>query len=315
MSKQKGQLTLLLVTIVACLVAIFSLRYLLISLDISTNLLVYPAFLFLALFLFLLQEALNPVFAGLALQSVGASTRYLTQLLITLFATSANSTVPIPAGVPVRAVLQKRLLSIPYGVSASAFVIELVIGYGITVIAAILTSLVWLRSPVEPVLNRLSSQINYLMFAVGLTLAVAGLSFVLIKYLVQKQVVKRLELAIELLRHAKLLPVLAMISISFFSIVLATGRFQALLYAMDVSALWGPLMAALLLSRIVGVLSFVPMGLGIRDASLASLLVLIGVPLPFAIAGATLDRLVMTLPYLVGGIWATHTLGKQFLLD
>jgi uncharacterized membrane protein YbhN (UPF0104 family) len=73
-------------------------------------------------------------------------------------------------------------------------------------------------------------------------------------------------------------------------------------------------MAALFLSRVAGVLSFIPMGLGVRDASLASLLLVMGISGTSAAAGAALDRVIMTIPYLVGGVLATHVLGKRFLV-
>jgi uncharacterized membrane protein YbhN (UPF0104 family) len=57
------------------------------------------------------------------------------------------------------------------------------------------------------------------------------------------------------------------------------------------------------------------MGLGVRDASLASLLVLVNVASPVAIAVSALDRLVMIAPYILGGVVATHQLGKKVLME
>ena len=55
------------------------------------------------------------------------------------------------------------------------------------------------------------------------------------------------------------------------------------------------------------------MGLGIRDVSLASLIVMLGVPVVPAVTAATIERIVITVPYFVGGVIATHILGKNVI--
>lgn len=300
-----------LITLGASFAALFFLRRIMITTETSQALLFSPWFLLAAMVFFLVQESLNPVFAALALKSVGQSTRYVPQLLITMLATSANSTVPVPAGMPIRAFLQKQLLDIPYTKSASAILIETAVGYGLTFLAAIITSIFWFREILT--VQDSIRQNGWIVLVVGLIIAVF-LSFVFVVYIQKRQLTQQVMNAVHLLLQAKLLPLLGMGIIMFVSFGLALLRFEMILYATGVQAPFGPLMAALLLSRIIGVLSFVPMGLGIRDASLASLLMLIGIPATHAAAGAAIDRLIMTIPYLVGGVVATHLLGKRLLV-
>lgn len=311
MTKRSGSSLLYLITLGAALVAIVLLRRVIVATESSQVFLFSPWFLLAAVIAFLVQESLNPVFAALALKSVGQSTRYVPQLLITMLATSANSTVPVPAGMPIRAFLQKQLLDIPYTKSASAILIETAVGYGLTFLAAVITGIIWFREIIGT--QDFLRQNGLLISLVGFVLLIL-FSFVFVTYVKKRQLTKQLIDAIRLLLQAKLLPLFGMVIIMFASFVLALLRFEMILYAMGAQAPFGPLMAALLLSRIAGVLSFIPMGLGVRDASLASLLLLIGIPGTYAAAGAALDRVIMTIPYLIGGVIATHVLGKRLLV-
>ena len=56
--------------------------------------------------------------------------------------------------------------------------------------------------------------------------------------------------------------------------------------------------AALCISRMATVISLMPMGIGVREASLGASLVGLGVPLPVALFVVVTDRVVITLPYL-----------------
>jgi len=312
MSKRSGSTFLYLITLGSLLVAIFFLRRAIVSTEASQEVLLSPWYLLAATIAFLIQESLNPIFASFALKSVGQSTKYIPQLLITLLATSANSTVPVPAGMPIRAFLQKQLLDIQYAKSASGILIETVVGYGLTFAAAIITSFIWFHRTINS--QDLLRHQGLLILKLGLlTSFLLGAFFVW--YIKKRRLAQQLKNAIQLLLHARLLPLIGMIIITLISFGLALLRFELILIAMGTKAPIGPLMAALLLSRVAGVLSFVPMGLGIRDASLVSLLILIGVPGASAAAAAALDRVIMTIPYLVGGVIATHVLGKRLLVN
>lgn len=312
MIKRSGLFLLYLITLGAALVAIIFLRGSVASAESSFGLLLYPWFLLLAFGTFLVQESLNPLFAALALSSVGQSTRYVPQLLITVFATSANSTVPVPAGIPIRAFLQKQLLNISYSKSASAILIEMAVGYGLTFLAAVFAGIIWFREVISTQSFLYQNTLLILLLALGLSVSLAFLSITCVK---KHQLTKQLAEAKHQLLQAKLLHVFAMAAMMLVSYGLTFLRFEMILFSTNSQAPFGPLMAALLLSRMAGVLSFVPMGLGVRDASLVSLLVLSGLPGSFAAAAAAMDRVIMTLPYLVGSVIATHIIGKRFLVS
>jgi uncharacterized protein (TIRG00374 family) len=113
--------------------------------------------------------------------------------------------------------------------------------------------------------------------------------------------------------RAKLWPIIGMFTATAFSLCLTLLRTSMILYAVGINVPYGSLLAILLISRLSGVISFIPMGLGIRDASLAALLVVISVPAKHAMVVAAIDRIIMTGPYLVGGVIATHFFGKKLL--
>ena len=261
-----------------------------------------------ALFLFLVQEALNPIFAGLALRSVGESTRYRMQLLIILLSTSANSAVPFPAGMPIRAVLQKQFIHIPLAKSAGAMLIETLVGYGIVTACALASGYLWFRVAFEQQLHDLRGSSMVLAALAGFLLAVCVIGMVYVKK--DKLRGSVMEAGRQAVR-ARIVPLVGMAVVVLASMLLALARFELILQAMGIEAACGPLLGALLISRLAGVVSLVPMGLGVRDVSLVSMLLMLGVSGPHAIAAAAIDRILMTVPYLAGGLIATHFLGKQ----
>lgn len=311
MSKRSGLLLLNLLTLGAAIIAIILLRRMVISSASSPSFLLSPWLLGVAAIVFLVQEGLTPVFAALALKSVGQSTRYKPQLLITILATSANSAAPIPAGMPIRAFLQKQVLAIPYTKSASAILIETAVGYGLTFLAAIITSLIWLRQVLGQQVTLWQN--SMLIFVTGLVILFLVL-LAIGMYIGKRNLTQQMTNIFYLLLQAKLWPLLGMVFIFGASLVLATLRLQLILLALGTPAPVGPLMAATLVSRIAGVLSFLPMGIGVRDASLASLLFIIGIPAIYATAAAAIDRVIMIVPYLIGGVIATRVLGQRLLV-
>lgn len=311
MKMKYARLGLLVVTFVVAAVALFLLRRLFSSTSVHQGLVFAPWAIVVSLLAFLLQEMLNPLVAALALRSLGQSTQYWPQLLITLVSISANSTVPVPAGIPLRSFLQKRILHIPYTKSAGGILLETAVGYGTTTLAAVITTSIWLRVVIGDRFSILQQRQTIFVLVAGATLIMA--LFVLLVARYKKNWIQRTREAIFLVLGARILPLLGMVAVTVFSFGLALIRFGMILYAVDAQAPYGALMAALFLSRLAGVLSFIPMGLGTRDVSLVSLLVLIGVSTPQAVAAAAIDRVIIVAPYLVGGTVATHLLGRNLL--
>jgi uncharacterized membrane protein YbhN (UPF0104 family) len=308
MKKIFSPLGMSIVTLAAALAALFSIPLLLPTLSFEGERITSFWPIGAALFLFLVQEALNPIFAGLALRSVGESTRYRTQLLIILLSTSANSAVPFPAGIPIRAVLQKQFFQIPLAKSAGAMLIETLVGYGIVAACAFVSGYLWFRVAFEQQLRDLRGSSIALVALAGSLLAVCVFWIVFSK---KKKLQGSVMEAGRQAAQARIMPLGGMAVVVLASMLLALIRFELILQAIGIEASYGPLLGALLISRLAGVVSLVPMGLGIRDASLVSMLIMLGVSAPHAIAAAAIDRIIMTVPNLVGGFIATHLLGRQ----
>ena len=256
-----------------------------------------------------LQQLLTPLFSLLALRSVGQITQYVPMLWITMLSTSANSTVPFPAGLPIRAVLQKKILKISYTTSSSAIVIETITSYGYLIIAVIITGVLWLGPVLKQRISVFKGPLFFVLILIGICL-----SLVLI-YLIARRIngnlVEYLRNAGRLILKVKPKPLLVMSLLTVVSFVLSILRFSMVLYSVGIRISPGPLFSALVFAHLAGVISFVPMGLGVRDVSLASLLVMLGVPVEHAAAAAAFDRVLITVPILVGGIIATRIIGGE----
>jgi len=71
------------------------------------------------------------------------------------------------------------------------------------------------------------------------------------------------------------------------------------------------LLVFIIISYLSGVVSFDPMGLGIRDVSFGSLLIFSGISVPSAAAITAIDRIIVSVIYLSGSVAATHFIGRQ----
>lgn len=229
------------------------------------------------------QELLGTLIAQIALAAFGQRAAFARLLAIVTAATSANSLVPVPAGIPARLWLQQSLLGIPPAPATAAIGLELLAGYGVLGIFAALGAL---------------------HFGVGVDIDVRYLAVALIATVaaVFPAWHWRRRLQERLLRVIAARPVPAFVAITIalnlVVIVLATLRLWLILHAAGHTAAAYDLVAALCIARVAGVASMIPMGLGSRDVTLTGLLALAGVPLPVALVAAAVDRVLSTLPYM-----------------
>lgn len=314
MNERRLQIGLIIVTLIVAAIAVLISRRQISSIAFGQVFTLVPWAFAVAIAASLLQEMLNPVFGYFALHSVGQSTRYLPQFMIMMFSTSANSTVPVPAGIPIRAFLQKKIINIPYTKSASGLLLETIVGYSTVIILAIVTSYLWLRKSVYQQFSEWIQPVRMKAPALATIFIVVILIGLLVFISIRKTKLMTLTvMGFKELIRAKLWPIIGMFSVTALSICLTLLRASMILYAVGINVPYGPLLAILLISRLAGVISLIPMGLGIRDASLAALLLVIGVPATHAVVTAAIDRIIMTTPYLVGSVIATHILGKKLL--
>ncbi|MDY6973420.1 MAG: lysylphosphatidylglycerol synthase transmembrane domain-containing protein [Thermodesulfobacteriota bacterium] len=307
----RQQTLLRILTLVAALVVVGIIHHLYSSVQEKSDFVLHPWFLALALGFALVQKALGPVSIMIVFQSLNQRSNYMPLLWITMFSTTANSAVPFPAGIPIRAILQRRIMGIPYATSVSGLVIETALSYSCAAITCLVTGLLWLA----PALNIRMAYFQGPLLTGSIVIALL-FSFALlytIGHRLKGNVIHHLQDAARQMVNARHGPLLIVTGLILFSYIISLLRFEMVLQAMGHYAPPGPLLAAMILSYLAGVVSFVPMGLGIRDVSLGSLLVFLGIPLAPAAAAAAIDRILISMPYLIGGGVATHVLGRDVL--
>lgn len=252
------------------------------------------------------QELLNPWLAKFSLRAIGQDGDYWRLLGIVTTTSASNAVIPLPAGIPLRVWLQKRWLGISYPDSTLAAILESFIGYGVLGLAAILSMIAWAPN----LLRRTASFHSWILFCGTLAMlaVVAQCARLLInRYAPTVIVLFRLQRASRL--SWKSLSAIAAITI--LGVTLAYVRVALLGWALSVSALdWGLVFTGLVVSRLAGVASMIPMGLGARDVSLGYFLILAGTSASSATAWVILDRLVMTIPYLMIGLLSMLILRK-----
>lgn len=262
--------------------------------------------LLLALAATVAQEFLNPWLAKFSLRAIGQDGGYWRLLGIVTTTSASNAAIPLPAGIPLRVWLQKRWLGIPYQDSTLAAVLESLIGYGVLGLTAALSMAVW----TPDLLHKAAHLHAWVLLCGVLALFVVMapcLRLLISRYAPTTIAAMRLRRASEF--GWKSLSVVA--AITAIGIALAYVRLALLGWALSVSALdWGLIFTGLVVSRLAGVASMIPMGLGARDVSLGYFLVLAGATASSASAWAILDRIVMTLPYLVIGLASVSMLRR-----
>ena len=227
---------------------------------------------------------------------------------ITWLANTIGITLPGPAKTPVRAIMQKRLLDVSYTASLLGLIIETLFAYLILIPATAITAWMWLQQDAQLIWHPPQWAWQLL-----LVLLIAVMFVVIFKVFLQLRtnqnrpdISQPNHLSTAYTPHwpSILHTFLLTILVYIFGIL----RLALVIAAFGISLNPGILSAIFLLSRLSGSLSMLPMGIGVRDASLAGLLVLVDVPMEFALAITVLERLLLTLPYLIAGPIATNYL-------
>lgn len=231
------------------------------------------------------QECTGTASAQAALSSFGQHAAFIRLLVITTVATTTNSIVPVPAGIPARIWLQKAWLGIPIHLSTSAIALEVLCGYGLLALLAMAGGFLF-------GVNVLAMSTRYLPLIVALTALT-----LMVVWLLREHLRSRLR-QLAALRPA-LSPTLLTALLNVLIVALATLRLWLILRALgsDTASI-AEITAALCIARVAGVASMIPMGLGSRDVTLTGLLALSGIPLPIAVLAAGVDRVLSTAPYL-----------------
>jgi len=227
--------------------------------------------------------------------------------------TAANYSTPIKAGIPLRVYLYKRLLGISPATGSALLGLEIVLATLVPAAISLFALLLFLPQGGPAV-------------AAALAVMVSGAAVVLavIRSDVYDPVIVRLPLP-KMARRA-LAPegdiILALRRVSLSSLGAAAGIFAATWVLVGIRSfyafqLFGGSMSVVELVGIsaaaftLGSLSLLPMGLGVRDATLVALFVQAGADRDVAIAVAAFDRLLSTGVPLLLGILSAQILGLR----
>jgi len=246
-----------------------------------------------------------------------AGNRSVRQLYLVVTASlAANYSTPVKAGIPLRVYLYKRFMGIGLATGSALVGLEVLLGTLVPAVIA-LFALVLLLPEGGLALPA--------VVAAGAGVAVAAIAFV--RSGSYDRVIPRLPLP----RVARrvLAPdgdiVAAVRGVPLWSLGAAAGIYAAMFVLLGVRSfyafqLFGGSMNVIELVGIsaaafaLGSVSFLPMGLGVRDATLVALFIQAGADRDVAIAVAALDRLLSTgVPFLLG-VLSAQILGLQAIL-
>ena len=259
---------------------------------------------FSVILLFVIVQLLNLWLFKVLLYNVCRNTSLYKLSLIFYSSYALNFVGPLKIGVPGRVLLFKRILRVPY----DAGVITVVLSTGLDVLmitTLAFASAAWLT--VSPI--------------AGLVLGLAAISM----FTVCMEIYRRSPFLIPkrpawlgslLLNVADIsLPVLlGAILISATKIVLNGFANWLVLVGLGPTVGLAEFCFAYFSSHMAGLLSFLPMGLGVRDASVIELLGRMGTSPSIGVAFVAIDRLVWTLIPLVLGLMAGWHLGVNELI-
>jgi uncharacterized membrane protein YbhN (UPF0104 family) len=237
--------------------------------------------------------------------------------LVVTASLAANYSTPVKAGIPLRVYLYKRFMSISLGAGSALVGLEALLGMLVPAVIALFALMLLLPE------GGLAAPA---VVAAGAGLAIAAIAFVRSRS--YDRVVARLPLPG--IARRLLAPdgdiVAAVRGVPLWSLGAAAAIYAAMFLLLGVRTfyafrLFGGSMSVIELVGIsaaafsLGSLSFVPMGLGVRDATLVALFVQAGADRDVAIAVAALDRLLSTGVPLVLGILSAQILGLRAVLE
>ncbi|MBW1981223.1 MAG: flippase-like domain-containing protein [Deltaproteobacteria bacterium] len=258
----------------------------------------------LILCLFLLVQLLTIYYFNLIISKM-APVKSLFRLCQVMFASySVNYAGPLKLGMPLRIYLFKRILAIPYPAGTASVV--LTTGLDVFVMAVIIVTL---------------SGAIYFSASLGLILG----SVVIICFAMLVALSRQLSslcpgrpawLAnfLSYLGKLSLLSMLAAILISAIKTLLLPLTAWVVLHALGTTVNMAEMTFVYCASHLAGLLSFVPMGIGIKDASLIGLLGRLDTPASVCVAFVAIDRLVWSAIPLCLGLLAAWHLGINEVL-
>ena len=262
-----------------------------------------------------LYTAVNALGTWVLLRGMGHCPHYGRLYLVTTASLSTNYITPVKVGIPVRLWLYRVVLGVPVSSGSASVVIETTLGL---LIAGVLSlGGVWSvlgQRDAKTYLAMLSAVVvgAVLLLLFGRQVVHRSVKLLSPKYF--DRIVGWGERFIVSLRSVSMWALVGMILLYLLRVSIRALCLALILQDAKVSVSLIDVVSIQSISGMIGIVSMLPMGLGVRDATLAVLLTRVGVPRSMSLVAVLVDRVLWTLvPLVVGGI-SVNVLGVRQLL-
>lgn len=306
----------LVVTLFVLVVSGLLLAYLLRRMDWDLVRQTGPSMLVPILALTVLGTLVYTVLIYLLVRGSGHATTLWKAYLVLTASLSANYITPVKMGIPLRIYLYNHFMAVPVATGVALITVETLVGMlvpafiavagiallfpslglatPIILIALLLIGLLFIRqAKVERIYPHLE-QLHFPHFTLRLW-----------------RFIERTQVG---LRYLRSMTILGVVTLDVLMLGLQAVRLWFVLSIFGPAPPFLALLAVLAISVTAGNLSLIPMGLGVRDASLTLLLMQLGVPNEVALSAAVIQRLFAPGWPLLLGIISTNILGVSELI-
>lgn len=272
--------------------------------DLDKLFLVTPLSLLMVGILFVIIHILNVLYFHLIIHDISSTPFSYKLIPVLLTSYTMNFTGPLKLSMPARVLLFKLVLGIPYG--GGVAVVMLATALDVAVLAVlVLTMAVWVF--VAPLAG--------LLLGAGIVLVLFGL--VAIFRRLSYRVIQRPEWLHRLLLDTARLSQTTFLYVLFISAaksLLTTLAGWFILTDLGTTCKLAQFALVYFASHLAGVVSLIPWGIGIKDASLAELLSRFGTSVSTSVTFVALDRIIWLLIPVVIGLLAGWQLGVSALI-
>jgi len=247
-------------------------------------------------------------------KAFGETVNFKTLVLINSSTTVSNYATPVKAGFPVQVYLLKRMMGISYTKSTAIIFFNLVLSYTLAVTLGII-AIFYLSINILPSFN---ISISNLLVSIAIFFAVIIFVYLLIRnrniQFLKNTVLKLKDIQTHLssIRISYLLLMILLILTVFF---VNGWMIQLLINDMSESVAILPLFLIQGIPLLLGSLSMVPMGLGVKDASLTFLLTQLGITPDVALSSALIMRVFITGFSVLLGIFSINLLLSKGIIE
>ncbi|MDY7075596.1 MAG: lysylphosphatidylglycerol synthase transmembrane domain-containing protein [Chloroflexota bacterium] len=275
-----------------------------------------PFYLVLILLLSALGTALYTVAVYVLVRASGYHTTMAQAYLVLTSSLSVNYVTPIKFGIPLRVYLCKQFMQIPLAVGTALVALETWLGMLVTAaISCVGTALLFPEIGLAVPLTLLAT----LLVGMGVMLFIKPslINPLLERLPLQKLTLRLVRFGETVQMGLRSVPLwwLGVVALLFgLNVAAAATRLYLVLLMLEWTVNWPALLTVLSISITAGNLSMIPMGLGVRDASLTLLLMQLGVPNEVALSVAVIQRLFAPGWPLLLGIISTNVLGVSELI-